>query len=89
MKLAEITLAKNGLFWTFFTINVGGIGAWFVYFYWYLFIFNVTCVEFDTCTQTTIYWTYKWEKLNKLTLKIEPIIFTTIKLIEKILMQGY
>ena len=24
---------------------------------------------------------YKWEKLNKLTLKIEPIIFTTIKLI--------
>ena len=31
---------------------------------------------------------YKWGKLNKLTLKIEPIIFTTIKLIEKILMRG-
>ena len=31
---------------------------------------------------------YKWRKLNKLTLKIEPIIFTTIKLIEKILMRG-
>ena len=31
---------------------------------------------------------YKWGKLNKLTLKIERIIFKTIKLIEKILMQG-
>ena len=30
---------------------------------------------------------YKWEKLDKLTLKIELIIFTTIKLIKKILMQ--
>ena len=24
------------LFWIFFTINIGGIGAYFVYFYWYL-----------------------------------------------------
>ena len=23
------------LFWIFFTINIGGIGAYFVYFYWY------------------------------------------------------
>ena len=30
---------------------------------------------------------YKWQKLDKLTLKIELIIFTMIKLIEKILMQ--
>ena len=24
------------LFWIFFTINIGGIGAYFVYFHWYL-----------------------------------------------------
>ena len=49
VKLAKITLAKNensyecssftlytGLFQRFFTTNVGGIGAWFVYFYWQL-----------------------------------------------------
>ena len=29
---------------------------------------------------------YKWKKLDKLTSKIELIIFTTIKLIQKILM---
>ena len=33
--------------------------------------------------------TYKWGKLDKSTLGIELIIFTTIKLIEKILMQDY
>ena len=49
VKLAKITLAKNEnsykytscavyivLFWIFFTINVGGIGAYFVYFHGYL-----------------------------------------------------
>ena len=49
MQPAKITLAKNengykcssctvytGLFWIFFTINVGGIGAYFVSFHWYL-----------------------------------------------------
>ena len=49
VKLAQITLAENEdsykcssctvytvLFWLFFTINVGGIGAYFVYFHWYL-----------------------------------------------------
>ena len=49
VKLAKITLAENEnsykcssctvytvLFWIFFTINIGGIGAGFVYFYWYL-----------------------------------------------------
>ena len=48
-KLAKITLAENEnsyncssctvyivLFWIFFTINVGGIGAYFVYFHGYL-----------------------------------------------------
>ena len=46
VKLAKITLAKNEnsykcssctvhtvLFWIFFTINVGGIGAYFLYFH--------------------------------------------------------
>ena len=49
VKLAKITPAENEnsykcssctvyivLFWIFFTINVGGIGAYFVYFYGYL-----------------------------------------------------
>ena len=67
MQLAKITLAKNknsykcsscivytGLFWVYFTINVGGIGVWFVYFYWYLKK-DVTRVEFNTRIQTTSY----------------------------------
>ena len=49
VKLAKITFAENEisykcssctvytvLFWIFFTINVGGIGAYFVYFHGYL-----------------------------------------------------
>ena len=49
VKLAKITLAENGnshkcssctgyivLFWIFFTINLGEIGAYFVYFHGYL-----------------------------------------------------
>ena len=67
------------LFRIFLTINVGGIGAYFVYFHWNLK--NVTRDEFNTCTKTDIYEIYKWEKLNKLTLKIELVIFTTIKLV--------
>ena len=67
VKLAETNLAENEisykcssctvhtvLFWLFFTINVGGIGAYFVYFHWYLKK-NVTRVEFDARTQTKIY----------------------------------
>ena len=67
VKLAKITLAENESsykcssctvytmsFWIFFTINVGGIGTYFVYFHWYLKK-DVTRVEFDTRTQTTIY----------------------------------
>ena len=49
VKLAIITLSENKniykcssctvytvLFWIFFTINIGGIGTYFVYFYRYL-----------------------------------------------------
>ena len=67
VKLAEITLTENEnsykcssftvytmLFWISFTINVGGVSAYFVYFHWYLKK-DVTRVEFDTCTQTTVY----------------------------------
>ena len=67
MKLAKITLAKNEnsckcssctvytvLFWIFFTIKVGGIGAYLVYFHWYLKK-DVTRVEFNARIQTTIY----------------------------------
>ena len=66
VKLANITLAKNEnkykcisctlyivLFSILFTIKVG-IGAYFVYFHWYLKK-DVTLVKFDTRTQTTIY----------------------------------
>ena len=41
------------LFWIFFTIHVGGIGAYFVYFHWNLKKKDVARVEFGTCTQTT------------------------------------
>ena len=52
VKLAKITLANNEssykcssgtvynvLFWIFFTINIGGIGAFFICFHWYLKIY--------------------------------------------------
>ena len=42
------------LFWTFFTIIIGGIGAYFVYFQWYLKK-DVNRVRFDTRTQTDIH----------------------------------
>ena len=70
MKLATITFAKiensykcssctvyTVLFWICFTINVGGIGAHFIYFHGYL-------KKMFTC-ETTIYKTYKWEKSSK------------------------
>ena len=98
VKPAITTLAENEnsykcsscimvtvLFWIFFTIDIGGIGAYFVYFYWYLKKIH-HMFDFNTHKETTIYWmqfhwTYKWEKLDKLTLRIELVIFTTIKLI--------
>ena len=59
-KLAKITLAENensykcssctvytALFWIFFTIDVGGIGAYFVYFHGYS--------KKDVTRETTIY----------------------------------
>ena len=49
MKIAiNVVLAQQiVLFWIFFTINVGGIGAYFVYFHWYL--------KKDGTPETTIY----------------------------------
>ena len=64
-------------FWIFFTISVVGIGARFVYFYWYLMLYMLTII----LTNKQQFTKYKWEKLEKLTLKIELIIFTMIKLI--------
>ena len=95
MKPAIITLAGNEnsykcsscimytvLFWIFSAINIGGKGAYFGCFYWYLKK-DSPHVDFNTQKETTIYWTIYilCEKLNKLTLKIKVIIFTTIKLI--------
>ena len=67
VKLAKITLTENKnsykcsscavytvLFWIFSTINVGGIGAYFLYFCGYLKE-DVTRVDFNTCTKTDIY----------------------------------
>ena len=75
-RLVETTLAKNEdkykcsfwmlyivLFSVFFAVNVG-IGGYFLCFYWCLKKY-VICVKFRTRTQTTISWTYKWEKSNK------------------------
>ena len=41
-----------------------GIGSYFVYSHWYLQN-DDTRVMFDTHTETTIYWTNKWDKLKK------------------------
>ena len=67
VKLANLTFAENEnsykcssctvytvLFWIFFTIKICGISGYFIYFHWYLKK-DVTRVEFDTRTQTTIY----------------------------------
>ena len=66
VKLAKTTLAGNEnsdkrslctvyvlLFWIFFTTNVGGIDAYFIYFHGYL--------KKMFARETTIYWTYKWD----------------------------
>ena len=42
------------LFWIFFTINVGRIGAGFVYFYWYLKK-DALHIDFNTYEETAIY----------------------------------
>ena len=67
VKPAIITLAKNKnsykcsfcimytvLFWIFFTISIGGIGTYFVYFYWYLKK-DSSYVDFNNYKGTTIY----------------------------------
>ena len=43
------------LFWIFFTINNGGIGAFFLYCNWSLVKNNVSHITFGTCTQADIY----------------------------------
>ena len=67
VKPAIITLAENEnsskcssctmytvLFWIFFTINIGGIDAYFVYFHWYLKK-DSPYVDFNTHKKTAIY----------------------------------
>ena len=92
VKLAKITLPENEnsckcssctpyIVSMIVVFIITKISAYFVYYDWSLVKNNVLCIKFGTRTQTTIYYTYKWEKSNKLTLKIEPITFTTIKLI--------
>ena len=51
------------LFSIFFIISIG-IVTYFVYSQWYLKKDNSHAM-LDTCTETTIYWTYEWEKLKK------------------------
>ena len=43
------------LFWVFFTINVGGIGTYFLYYNWSLVKNNVSHIKFGTRSQTDIY----------------------------------
>ena len=74
VKLAKETLAKNkssykcsscavytALFWIFFTINVGGTGAYFVYFHGYL--------KKMFTRETTIYQTYKIGEFKEIKIK--------------------
>ena len=63
-----------------FTIFTG-ITIYFVYYNWSLIKNNVSCIKFGTHKETKTWQTYKWEKSDKLTLKIEPIIFRMIKLV--------
>ena len=74
------------LFSIFFTTNVG-IAAYFVY-YKYMNHNKENVSIHDYVYQPKNY-NYKWEKLNKLILKIELIIFTMTLLISKTLMQGF
>ena len=75
-RLVEKTSAENekkykcsfctvyiALFSTIFTINIG-TGIYFVYSRCYLKNYHAHFM-LDTCTETTIYWTYKWDKLKK------------------------
>ena len=59
---------KKVLFAIHFIISIGIISTYF-YFHWYLKKGNI---------ETPIYWTYKWETLNRLILKIEHITFVMI-----------
>ena len=54
--------------------------------HWYLKKY-VTRIKFDTPTQKTVWWTYKWEKSNKLTLKI--VMFTATWSISNILTPAF
>ena len=69
------------LFLVIFTINFG-IVTYFVYFYWYLKKDDAHAM-LDTCTETIIYWIYKWENSKNLTLKIKNIISLMTCLIQE------
>ena len=93
MKLAKITLAENENSYkcssctVYIVLMIVGfviftaITTYFVYYNWYLIKNDVSCIKFGTHKETKIWLTYKWEKSDKLKLKIEIIIFTMIKLI--------
>ena len=81
MKLPKITLAENEksykhssstvyteLFWIFFTINIGGIGAYFIYFHGYLMseMLGKTYEKFTKSrTKTLIFTTLDTSQLKK------------------------
>ena len=93
VKLAKITLAENENSYkcpsnTLYIVSMmvifiicTGISAYFIYYNWSLLKNNVSRIKFGTRSQTDICQIYKLEMLNKLTVKTELIIFTTIKLI--------
>ena len=54
---------------TIFLISSLSISSVFIYFYRYI----KSDTNINSGTETTIYYTYKWEIFNKLTLKIEHI----------------
>ena len=51
---AVLAQCMLGYFGYFFTINIGGIGTYFVYFYWYLKK-DSPYVDFNTHKETTNY----------------------------------
>ena len=63
----EIQLNEFVLFWIFFAINVGGIGACFVHFYWY-WKTDITC-------ETTIQYPYKMTEVKETNIKNRTYYF--------------
>ena len=78
----------------FFIISISIVSV-FNYFHWHLKKSSTSFTNINRSTETVIYrmqfhWTYKWEILNKLTLKIKHItFFMTWLILKTLIIQAY